>query len=162
MNGPGVRVAALLVAALAAGCDYARMTNDEAVQTYEAPLPTMPAGTVPIGGGIEAAKRLPPTALRSPLPASAATVERGRAAYGNYCVPCHGPRADGNGTVGQSFAPLPTDLRSAPVQGQSDGALFATISLGFRRHPPLADTVSETDRWAVVAYLRALPLRPSR
>jgi hypothetical protein len=42
------------------------------------------------------------------------------------------------------------------VQKQSDGELFVKISLGFGRHPPLANTVSEPDRWAVVNYIRSL------
>jgi hypothetical protein len=58
--------------------------------------------------------------------------------------------------VGQSFAPLPTDLADPRVQAQADGELFAKVSLGYRRHPPLADTVSEPDRWAVIAYVRSL------
>lgn len=144
------------------GCDYARMTNDEAHQTYEGPTPPMPAGTVPVTGGVEAVRRADPRGLRSPFLSSPALGERGRLAYANYCVFCHGPAADGNGTVGQSFAPLPTDLAGARVRGQSDGELFAKVSLGFRRHPPLGDTVSEADRWAVIAYLRALPPRVGR
>jgi hypothetical protein len=65
-------------------------------------------------------------------------------------------KADGNGTVGQSFAPLPANLRDAGVQKQSDGELFAKITLGFRRHPPLASTVSDGDRWAVVNYIQSM------
>lgn len=154
--------AATLLAASLGACDYARMTNDEALQTHEAAMPPMPTGVVPITGGIEALRRADPRGLKPPASATAAAVEQGRVAYGNFCVPCHGPRADGAGTVGQSFAPLPTDLASERVQAQTDGELFAKIGLGFRRHPPLADTVSESDRWAVVAYLRTLPRRTER
>lgn len=159
MKRARVLLLAALGAASAAGCDYARMTNDEALQTHEAALPPLPSGTVPAAGGVEALRAADPKALRSPVSPSPALAERGRTAYGHFCEPCHGPWADGQGTVGQSFAPLPTDLASARVQGQSDGELFRTIGLGLRRHPPLADTVSEADRWAVVAFLRTLPGR---
>jgi mono/diheme cytochrome c family protein len=138
------------------------MTNDEALQTHEAALPPMPTGTVPTTGGLEAVRRADAKGLRSPFPPSPELQERGRLAYANYCVPCHGPNADGNGTVGQSFAPLPTDLADPRVQEQADGELFAKVSLGFRRHPPLADTVSEADRWAVIAYVRSLAGRAAR
>jgi hypothetical protein len=58
--------------------------------------------------------------------------------------------------VGQSFAPLPSNLGESPTQGQSDGQLFYKIGLGSGRHPPLAGTISEEGRWAVVHYLRSL------
>jgi mono/diheme cytochrome c family protein len=154
-------ILAVLAAALG-GCDYARMTNDEALQTHEAAMPVMPAGTVPVRGGIEALRQTDPRDLRSPDATTPRFVKSGKTAYENFCIHCHGPAGDGNGTVGQSFAPLPTDLAGPRVRSQADGELFAKISLGFRRHPPLADTVSETDRWAVIAYLRTLPARSGR
>ena len=140
----------------ASGCDYGRMKEQESIRTYEISLPQMPKGTHPVGGGIETVRKSRPDSLENPLPASPASVEQGKQAYGHYCVMCHGPKADGNGTVGQSFAPLPSNLRKSPVQGQSDGELFYKISLGSGRHPSLADTVAEEDRWAVIHYLRSL------
>jgi mono/diheme cytochrome c family protein len=139
-----------------AGCDYGRMNEQESIRTYETSLPQAPPGTIPVGGGIETVRTSDPDALRNPLPPNPASVERGKQVYGNYCIMCHGPLADGNGTVGQSFAPLPSNLGESPVQGQSDGELFYKISLGSGRHPSLADTVSEEERWAVIRYLRSL------
>lgn len=146
----------LAVIFFAPGCDYGRMKEQESIRTYETSLPQMPQGTIPVGGGIETVRTSRPDALRNPPPSIPASVERGKQAYGHYCIMCHGPKGDGSGTVGQSFAPLPSNLRESPVQGQSDGELFYKISLGSGRHPSLADTVSEEDRWAVVHYLRAL------
>ena len=60
------------------------------------------------------------------------------------------------GTVGQSFSPLPADLRSDDVQYQTDGALYAKIRLGYKRHPRLFTTISEGDTWAVVVFMRTL------
>lgn len=137
------------------GCDYGRMKDDEAIHTYETALPTMPRQTFPLAGGVEAIKEAAPQKLKNPLPRDSEVVERGKERYGFYCVQCHGPKADGAGTVGQSFAPLPTHLLRRYVQKQSDGELFVKVSLGFRRHPPLAATVSEEDRWAIIHYLRA-------
>lgn len=152
----------LLAAVTVGGCDYARMTNDEAVHTYERALPAQPKGTVPVGGGgAERARSTPPQALRNPLAATPQTVKEGRRVYENFCIHCHGPDADGNGTVGQSFAPLPADLAGPRVRGLTDGDLFTRVSFGSARHPPLADTLAECDRWAVVAYLRSLPPRLS-
>jgi hypothetical protein len=136
-------------------CDYGRMKDDEAIHTYETTLPNMPQKTVPTAGGVEAIRETKPQDLINPLPRNPEVVERGKERYGFYCTQCHGPKGDGDGTVGQSFAPLPTHLLRRYVQKQSDGELFVKISLGFRRHPPLAATVAEEDRWAIIHYLRA-------
>ena len=138
------------------GCDYARMNDQESVRTYEAEPPEMPAGTIPTGGGYEVLKTANPEVLRNPLPSTQEVVEKGRTGYGYFCVICHGPEADGNGTVGQSFAPLPTNLKNPYVQKQSDGVLFYRITIGYKRHPPLSDTISEEDLWAIITYIRSL------
>jgi mono/diheme cytochrome c family protein len=145
----------LLLAPLFGGCDYMRMKDQASVRTYEEEMPARVEGSIPVGGGIEILKAADPDRLRNPLPSTKQTIEQGRTAYGYFCMMCHGPAGDGNGTVGQSFAPLPTDLRGSYVQGQNDGLMFYRISLGYKHHPPLADTVSEDDRWAVIHYIRA-------
>ena len=138
------------------GCDYGRMYDQESVRTYEKKMPDSPPGTIPISGGFEVLSRTEPKDLKNPVPPGAAEVFQGKQAYLNFCVQCHGPKADGSGTVGQSFAPLPTNLTDPQVLDQSDGELFSKISLGFGRHPALSSTVSERDRWAVIHYLRSL------
>ena len=138
-----------------AGCDYGRMNDQESVRTYEKKMPDSPAGTIPISGGFEVLSRTEPKDLKNPISPAAAVVSQGKGAYFNFCVQCHGPGADGNGTVGQSFAPLPSNLTAPQVLDQSDGELFSKISLGFGRHPALASTVAEQDRWAIIHYLRS-------
>ncbi len=138
------------------GCDYGRMREDEALRTYEIPMPEMPSASVPITGGLNALLTADIEQLSNPLPDTRETVQRGAESYGYYCSHCHGQDARGYGTVGQSFAPLPTDLGSEYVQDQSDGQMFYRISFGFQRHPPLYYTVSTDDRWAVIRYLRKL------
>jgi mono/diheme cytochrome c family protein len=142
------------------GCDYARMKEQEALQTYRTEMPMMPQGTVPVSGGFRITRGTNPGALRNPLVFSEASVDRGRIAYFYYCVMCHSPKADGNGTVGQSFYPLPTDLRGSSVQNQPEGKLFYTITFGLNRHPALGFMIDETDRWAIVHYIRSLPREP--
>ena len=137
------------------GCDYARMYDTEYVSTYEELPPEAPSGTVPVTGGMEWIRQAAPASLRNPLPSDAATARRGEWVYANFCIHCHGPQADGRGTVGQSFSPLPADLRSAAIRKQSDGELFAKIILGFRRHPPLAGTISPEEAWLSVIFIRS-------
>ncbi len=138
------------------GCDYGRMRNQESVRTYEKEMPQMDARTVPVNPGYQYLINADPAALRNPLARDSNTIEQGKLAYAYFCIQCHGVRLDGNGTVGQSFAPLPSDLTGGYVQGQSDGALFSKILLGFRRHPRLYATVSQEDTWAIVNYIRSL------
>jgi mono/diheme cytochrome c family protein len=153
---PPLWIVLLLLLFAPAGCDYGRMNDQESVRTYEKKMPNSPQGTIPISGGVEVLSRTEPKDLKNPLPSNAAAVSQGKEAYFNFCVQCHGPKADGNGTVGQSFAPLPANLTDPQVLGQSDGEIFYKVSLGYGRHPALASTVAEQDRWAIVNYLRSL------
>jgi mono/diheme cytochrome c family protein len=146
----------LITLMVAGGCDYARMSETESVRTYEESMPEMPQGAIPVQGGIQIYREMDPEEITNPLPFEGAIVELGQRGYGYFCVMCHGPRLDGNGTVGQSFYPLPTHLKRAYVQKQPDGVLFYKISFGYKRHPYLADTVSEDYRWAIIHYLRSL------
>jgi len=63
--------------------------------------------------------------------------------------------------VGQSFHPLPTDLRSDRVQSKLPGELFKSVSYGVPggRQPPLQTTITIADRWRVVAFIKSLGIR---
>jgi hypothetical protein len=154
----GIALLALLFFTLSplCGCDYARMNDQESVRTYKKEIPEMPLDSIPITGGFQILSSASPKDLRNLVAYNRESVDQGKEAYFYFCVQCHGPKANGNGTVGQSFAPLPANLMDPGVQKQNDGELFVKISLGFGRHPPLANTVSEPDRWAVVNYIRSL------
>jgi mono/diheme cytochrome c family protein len=140
---------------------YGRMRETPAVKPHEEPLRLMPEGVVPVGGG-EALYRADPTAAAPAAGAAAEGIARGRAVYFTFCAQCHGSAHDGRGTVGQSFMPLPTDLRSAAVQLKAPEALFTTVSYGIPggRQPPLYSTVTAADRLAVVHYILSLGERP--
>ena len=152
-------ISLLLLLHLLWACDYGKMKEDEAIHTYRAFEPEMPAKTIPTGGGIQMLRVANPEKLLNPVAFTGESMKQGQEAYGYYCIQCHGPSADGRGTVGQSFAPLPANLKDANVQNQSDGSLFYRISLGFNRHPPLWYTVAEEKRWAIINYIRSL-VRP--
>lgn len=142
--------------ALLAGCNYRRMIDQASVRTYKKAMPEMDERTVPVRDGFQALKAADPNTLKNPVPSTEESIGRGKLAYGYYCVHCHGVGADGMGTVGQSFSPLPADLRAEDVQSQADGALYAKIRLGYMRHPRLFSTVSESDTWAVIDFIRTL------
>jgi len=154
-----------VVAALRHIDNYAaagRMRETPAVRPHEEPTRPMEAGIVPVSGGEALFRATPADDLVSPLKLNEpAVIERGGKLYGIYCAQCHGPNYDGNGTVGQSFHPLPTDLRSAKVQSLSPGAHFKEISYGIPkgRQPALATSIAVLDRWRIVAFVKSLGLR---
>jgi len=122
----------------------------------------MAAGSVPVNGGEAFYRAAAPETITSPFPLTEPTaIASGRTAYQYYCIHCHGKNFDGYGTVGQSFAPPPGDLRSTRVQSMPEGVLFKEISYGIPggRQPPLATTVAVNDRWCTIAYVKSLGQR---
>jgi len=93
-----------------------------------------------------------------PFPVTRAVLERGRERFNIYCAPCHDRLGNGNGMiVRRGFRPPPSlhedRLRDAPV-----GHHFDVISNGLGSMPDYAAEIPVRDRWAIVAYLRALQL----
>jgi mono/diheme cytochrome c family protein len=83
-------------------------------------------------------------------------LERGRDRYTIYCSPCHGAVGDGNGVVkkyGLGAVPTYHDDR---LRHMADGEIFNTITHGKGQMYPYADKLKASDRWAVIAYVRAL------
>jgi mono/diheme cytochrome c family protein len=138
---------------------YGRMRETPAIRPQEDPLLIMVKGIVPVNGGEAIYRASAGVDLISPLNSTEPSVlTRGKAVYLTYCAQCHGYKYDGNGTVGQSFQPLPTDLRSPQVQSKSDGELFKSVSYGVPngRQPALDTTITIDDRWHVVAFVKSL------
>jgi len=142
---------------------YGRMWETPAVRPHEEPPLSTPSGTVPyLQGGEELFKATPAERLKSPITFSDhAEIQMGKILYSKFCAQCHGKNYDGQAPVGQSFHPLPTDLRSAKVQSLSEGAFFKEISYGIPegKQPPLATTIDVLDRWRIIAYVQSLGIR---
>jgi mono/diheme cytochrome c family protein len=81
---------------------------------------------------------------------------RGREAYNIYCGPCHGGAGDGRGIVTQYGWGTPVNLHSDNFRQMPEGELFHVITYGRNTMFPYADKITPEDRWAVVAYVRAL------
>lgn len=143
---------------------YGRMWQTPAVRPYENPILVMDEDAVPLHGGESVYRAADPLQLQSPLDAhDPEIIKQGQVVYATFCQQCHGINHDGQGTVGQSFAPLPTDLRSPRVQQTVDGLMFKEISFGIdrpgARQPALATTIFPEDRWKVVHYVKSLGIR---
>jgi len=93
----------------------------------------------------------------NPLKIDAMLLERGQERFQIYCTPCHGRTGVGNGmVVAHGFPIPPTNLHDDRVLQMADGQIFHTISYGVRNMPSYGKQIPEEDRWAIVAYLRAL------
>ncbi len=82
---------------------------------------------------------------------------RGRQRYDIYCSVCHGSAGDGQGIVmtgGYGFIPI--GLHTERLQTIEDGYLYEVITQGIRTMPAYAQQIPVADRWAIVAYVRAL------
>ena len=146
----------LVVAALVlplAGCD--NMANQPKRLPYELPYgapgwhwPELPpAHTV----ARDQAFAPPP-----PPPVTMALLERGRQRFNIYCAPCHSRVGDGNGMIVQRGFPHPPSYYSAYLREAPNQHFYDVITHGYGVMFPYADRVDPADRWAIVAYIRAL------
>lgn len=85
-------------------------------------------------------------------------LQRGRERYGIYCAPCHGAAGDGNGVTTKFGMAAVAKLHDERLIKMADGEIFNTISNGKNLMLPYADKLDAKDRWAVIAYVRALQL----
>ena len=126
------------------------------------PLPT---GVVPVSvQGVEESADYPSRDENGelldsfPFPVTEEVLQRGREGYNDFCSPCHGLDGYGQGMIVQrGFSPPPSlhdeRLRQAPA-----GYFYEVITNGFGRMYSYDSRIQPSDRWAIVAYIRALQL----
>ena len=91
-----------------------------------------------------------------PVEVNQALLARGRGRYTIYCAPCHGALGDGNG-ITKSYGMLAAaTYQDDRLRAMAEGEIFNTITNGKNTMLPYADKLSPDDRWAVIAYVRAL------
>lgn len=95
---------------------------------------------------------------RSPRPVTMALLERGRQRYDIYCAACHGLDGRGDGMVVKRGFPAPPSYHSERLRRAPDSHFFDVITHGYGVMYPYADRVEPADRWAIIAYVRALQL----
>jgi len=96
-----------------------------------------------------------------PMPVTRELLVRGRERYDIYCSVCHDRVGLGRGLVVQRGFRTPPSLHEPRLREQADGYLFEAIGKGFGVMPDYAQQIRPADRWAIVAYVRALQLSQS-
>ena len=132
---------------------------------------TPPAGTEPyalgnladtssgrVGTALAQANEAATRASSIPFPITADVLRRGRDRYLIYCAPCHSPAGDGDGLVSRRGFPHPPSYHSDRLRTAPDQHFFEVITHGYGIMYSYADRVMPADRWAMVAYIRALQL----
>jgi mono/diheme cytochrome c family protein len=129
-----------------------------------------PAGSVPMAAGTPAftssgrkggeavAQWEVAYASTTPPPVTMALLQRGQERYSIYCLPCHSPLGDGDGPVVRRGFPRPPSYHEDRLRAAPDRHFFDVITHGYGVMHSYADRVPPADRWAIVAYIRALQL----
>ena len=92
----------------------------------------------------------------NPRPITAELLARGRERYTVYCSPCHSAAGDGNGIITKYGMLRAGNYHDPRIVRMSDGEIFNTITQGKNQMASYASQVSLDDRWAIIAYVRAL------
>jgi cytochrome c553 len=91
-----------------------------------------------------------------PTPVTRELLERGQSRFNAFCSPCHGRRGDGGGMVVQRGFKQPQSFHQDRLLDTPTGYYYDVITRGFGEMSSYAAQLSPRDRWAIVAYIRAL------
>ncbi|HTZ31882.1 MAG TPA: cytochrome c [Methylomirabilota bacterium] len=166
MRNKSSLLAAVCVLALA-GCDHT-LRQDMANQPRHNPL--SPAEFFQDGrserpiientvarGSIENDKlAVPKESNAFPLPLTIELLKRGEDRYDIFCSPCHGLQGDGQGMVTLRGMKHPPSYHQDRLRNEPNGYIYDVIANGFGAMNGYSAQLSPQDRWAIVAYVRAL------
>jgi hypothetical protein len=91
-----------------------------------------------------------------PLKVNRQLLDRGRERFNINCAVCHGPVGLGNGITSQYGLVGIANFHDSRIRTMPDGQIFNTITLGKNTMGPYGSNISVEDRWAIIAYIRAL------
>jgi mono/diheme cytochrome c family protein len=171
MRSRGTLAAALLFALCGiglAGCGSLR--QDMANQPRQNPLSPssffpdgrserpLPENTVARGSIADDALFVPKDSNAFPLPLTAELLQRGQERYGIFCSPCHGLQGDGLGMVALRGMKHPPSYHQERLRQEPNGYIYDVVTNGFGAMYGYSAQIPPQDRWAIIAYLRALQL----
>ena len=94
----------------------------------------------------------------NPLPITPALLARGQNRFDIYCAPCHSRAGDGDGMIARRGFPHPPSYHTDALRNAPDSHFYDVMTEGYGAMYPYADRIIPHDRWAIVAYIRALQL----
>lgn len=112
----------------------------------------------PVPLGMDGQPLVPHETYSNPLPMTLSLLMRGQERYNIYCAPCHGYSGEGNGMVVQRGFPAPPSFHEPKLRAAADSHFYEVITHGYGLMYPYGGRVEAGDRWAIVAYLRAVQL----
>lgn len=123
-------------------------------------LPEPPSIYTGEGGGEPAPSAEPEyrDATTFPFAVTRADLARGRERYDIHCAPCHSRSGHGDGMVVRRGLRQPPSFHIDRLREQTPGYLYDVITRGFGAMPAYGNRIALRDRWAIVAYMRALQL----
>jgi len=134
------------------GCD--NMANQPKLNPYELPVGSQVRW--PLKPPPHTVARDEPSKPPAPPPVTMALLERGKQRFEIFCSPCHSRLGDGNGVIVQRGFPRPPSYYSEALLHAPNQLFYDAISHGYGIMFSYADRVGPDDRWAIVAYIRAL------
>ena len=93
-----------------------------------------------------------------PMRVDAPVMARGHERFNIYCAPCHGRTGEGDGMVVLRGYRRPPSMHQDRLRSAPAGHFFDVMTNGFGAMPDYAAQIRAEDRWAIVAYIRALQL----
>lgn len=129
------------------------MEFSPAVDYQEGPRLSAPQGAVPLQGQAVIPEEFP----ENPVPADAASNQRGAILYSIHCALCHGDTGRGDGPLAGRFARTPENLVGEETAAEFDGSVYLAIVNGFGEMPSLSENLTVQERWDVINYIRSFP-----
>ena len=119
---------------------------------------TVARGELPLEGFLVTGKIAGADGDGFPFAVTAQVMNRGQERFNIYCSPCHGRRGDGNGMIPSRGLRHPPSFHTDALRTAKTGHFFDVMTNGFGAMPPYNVQVPVNDRWAIIAYIRALQL----
>src|SRR5215471_12830322 len=161
-------VCASVVVLLGSGCDH--LVQDMATQPKNRPLSPstffedgrserpLVENTVARGSIADDDLFVPKDSNAFPLPVNRDLLDRGEERYKIFCTPCHGLQGDGNGMISLRGMKHPPSFHQDRLRQAPNGYFYDNITNGFGAMQGYSAQIPPRDRWAIIAYVRALQL----
>jgi mono/diheme cytochrome c family protein len=154
------RLAVIVLCLAAAGCTKSDMDSQPKYHEYE-PGALFRDGQVlqsPVPGTVARDEPVDASEVATRPTVTAQLLAQGRKQYDVFCSPCHDRVGSGRGIVVSRGFPQPPSFHQQTLRDADDRHFYDAITNGYGAMYAFADRIRPQDRWAIVAYVRALQL----